>query len=87
MFHGILNNSIQAGDSRIDKDGTIHTRLVKGWESIIKQCVIPRWEFTVRIYIILITSDKGQINIDNQRGVIIVRLSKSRVDRSNTYVA
>jgi glucosylceramidase len=29
LFHGILNSSIEAGDSRIDTGGTIHRRLVK----------------------------------------------------------
>jgi hypothetical protein len=38
----------------------------------------------VRIYIILNKSVKGQMNIDNQRGMIIVRLYKYRVDRSKT---
>jgi hypothetical protein len=63
-----LNSSTEAGDSRIDRGGTIHTRPVIIWENIIKQCIIPRWEFTVWIYVILNKNDKGQINIDDQKG-------------------
>jgi hypothetical protein len=47
-------------------------------QSKVEQCIIPRREFTVRIYIILKKSGKGQIQIDNQRGMIIIRLYKSR---------
>jgi hypothetical protein len=63
LFLGILNSSSEAGDSRIDRDGTIHTRPVKSWEIIIKQCIISSRKFTVRMHVILNTCGKGQINL------------------------
>jgi hypothetical protein len=68
LFHGILNSSTEAGDSRIDRGGTIYTKSVVGQENNIKQCIIPRRKFTVSIYVILDTNGKGQINTDNERG-------------------
>jgi hypothetical protein len=36
----------------------------------------------VRMYVILNTSGKGQVNVDNQKRMIIVRPYKTRVERS-----
>jgi hypothetical protein len=62
----------------------MYTRPIKRGEIFIKQRIIPGRKFTVRVYVVLIKSGKGQTKIDNQRGMIIVRLYKSRVNRSNT---
>jgi hypothetical protein len=60
------------------------------WE-IIKQCIIPRREFTELINATLNSSDKGKINIDDDDddddeagGGMIIRRYNSRVDRSST---
>jgi hypothetical protein len=46
----------------------------------MKQYVIPRQEFAAQISVILNESGKGQINVGNQRGVIFIKLCKSRED-------
>jgi hypothetical protein len=69
-----LNCIVQAGDSRINRGGVIYTRPVKIKENIIKQRIISGREFAVRINIILSKSGKGQVKIDNQRGMVIIGL-------------
>jgi hypothetical protein len=65
QFHDILSSSIEAGDSRIDTRGTIYIRPDISLENIIKQCIIPRGELRVRIYVIFNKSSKGKMNSDN----------------------
>jgi hypothetical protein len=43
------------------------TTLPRAPENVMKQCIIPKREFPVRIYVILNTNGKGQINIDNRK--------------------
>jgi hypothetical protein len=49
-----LDSSIEAGDSRIDRGGTIHTGPVKSRENIIEPHIISRREFAVIVIIIII---------------------------------
>jgi hypothetical protein len=47
--------------------------------TLLYLCIIPRGEFAVQTCIILNTRDKWKKNLDNQRGLMIIRLYKSRV--------
>jgi hypothetical protein len=50
----------------------------------MKKCIIPRGEFAVGIYVILNTSDKWKMNIDNQRGFDNYEALQVQGDRNNT---
>jgi hypothetical protein len=83
LFQDIFKSSTEAGDSRIDRGG-YHTQKTS---HELRECYKATYNPQTRIYgtdikVILNSSGKVQVNIDNQSGMIIIRLYKSRVERS-----